>query len=52
MINDDKMLDLCLALLDRIEVEQDWTLASQRFQIARDCGYTVEFCEPISGAMN
>ena len=32
-----------LALLDRIEVEEDYSLASQRFEIAEKQGYTIEF---------
>jgi len=40
---------LYLALLDRIEIEQDYTLAKQRFDIARELGYTVEFGEQVSG---
>ena len=48
----DKLLGMWMALLDRIELEEDWTLAGQRHQIARDCGYEVVFGEPISGAMN
>ncbi len=51
-MDDGKLLSMMLALLDRIELEQDYTLASQRHQIARDCGYEVVFGEPISGAMN
>ena len=42
-----------LALLDRIEVEEDPTLASQRFAIAEEFGYTVEFTgEVVSGSIN
>lgn len=40
-----------LALLDRIEIENDATLAKQRFNIAEKYGYTVVFGEPVSGAM-
>ena len=47
----DIMLCLLLTLLDRIELEQDYTLAGQRHQIARDCGYTVVFGEQISGQL-
>ena len=36
-------------LLDRIEIEEDHTLARQRFDIARECGYEVVFGEKISG---
>ncbi len=32
-----------MALLDRIEIEQDHTLARQRFEIGEEAGYTVEF---------
>ena len=48
----DKLSSLLLALLDRIELEEDHTLAGQRHQIARDCGYTVVFGEPISGELH
>jgi len=41
-----------LALLDRIELEDDADLASQRFAIAEKYGLTVEFGEPISGLIN
>ena len=47
----DTMLDLLLTLLDRIELEEDHTLAGQRHQIARDCGYTVVFGEQVSGQL-
>ena len=43
---------LLLALLDRIEIEKDYTLASQRFDIAESLGLTVEFGEQVSGRMN
>lgn len=43
-LNDaDELLDLLLALLDRIEIEEDWTLASQRHELAKACGYEVVF---------
>ncbi|MCP5019858.1 MAG: hypothetical protein GY938_31910 [Ketobacter sp.] len=41
--------EMLLALLDRIEIEQDYTLARQRFDIAESLGYTVVMGEPISG---
>jgi len=41
-----------LALLDRIELEEDPSLASQRFDIAESYGLTVHFGELISGAIN
>ncbi len=44
--------EMLLALLDRIEIEQDYTLAKQRFDIARELGYTVEFGERISGRLS
>ncbi len=47
-----KMISLLLTLLDRIELEQDYTLASQRFDIARSLGLTVAFGEQISGRLN
>ena len=40
---------MLLALLDRIEIEQDHTLAKQRFDIAEQLGYTVHFGEQVSG---
>ncbi len=51
-LDDGLMLDMFLALLDRIEIEQDWTLASQRHQIAKDCGYEVVFGHEASGALH
>lgn len=50
--DNDKILDLLLSLLDRIEIEEDYTLASQRFEIARQCGYEVVFGEQISGVLH
>ena len=41
-----------ITLLDRIEIEQNHELASQRHDIAEKHGMTVVFGEPISGAMN
>lgn len=42
-----------VALLDRIEVEEDSTLASQRFALAEEQGYTVVITgEIVSGSMN
>ena len=41
-----------VTLLDRIEVEEDSSLAGQRFDIAEKHGMTVVFGEPISGLMN
>lgn len=48
----EDMTDELLALLDRIEVEDDPTLAAQRFEIAEKHGYTVEFGHEVSGAMH
>ena len=45
----EKLTDLLLALLDRIELEEDWTLASQRFQIAEESGYEVVISHETSG---
>jgi hypothetical protein len=45
-------VDEILTLLDRIEIEDDHTLASQRFEIAEKYGITVEIGEPLSGAIN
>ena len=39
-----------LALLDRIEIEDDASLARQRFEIAENLGLTVVFAGPASGA--
>lgn len=47
-----KMESFLLVLLDRIEIEEDHTLASQRFDIAEDCGYTVSFGNKASGYSN
>lgn len=42
-----------LTLLDLIEVQEDSTLAVQRFDIAEEFGYTVEITsERTSGMMN
>jgi len=41
-----------LTLLDRIEIEEDASLARQRFEISEKYGLTVEFGEPISGLIN
>lgn len=50
---DRKMRSLLLALLDRIEVEEDHTLARQRFDIAEQCGLTVDIdTMQISGAQH
>ena len=42
-------IDEILTLLDLIEIEDDASLSSQRFDIARKYGMTVEFGELISG---
>lgn len=36
-----------LTLLDRIDIEEDWTLAAQRHAIAVEAGFTVEFGESL-----
>ncbi len=41
-----------LALLDRIEIEDDTSLTSKRFDIAEKHGLTVVFGEPVSGRVN
>ncbi len=41
-----------LTLLDRIEIEEDYTLANQRFAIGEKHGLTVVFGEPVSGLIN
>jgi len=46
-----KLAGLLLALLDRIELENDASLAGQRHDIAEQCGLTVEFGEPASGSL-
>jgi len=48
----DAMFGEMLALLDRIEIEEDSSLASQRHDIAEKHGLTVEFGEQTSGAIN
>ncbi len=54
-IDYDSFGSALLTLLDRIELETDdettRTLCKQRFQIARDHGFTVEFGEPASGVV-
>jgi len=53
-VNDftNDFVDEILTLLDRIEIEKDYTLASQRFDIAEKHGIEVIIGEPISGRMN
>jgi hypothetical protein len=41
-----------LALLDRIEVEEDHTLAVQRFTIAEEFGYTVEITGELASSQH
>ena len=41
-----------LALLDRIEIEEDHTLSSQRFEIGKKYGLTIEFGVETSGLVN
>ena len=45
-------VDALFTLLDRIEIEEDYTLASQRHGIAEEYGLTVVFGEQVSGRMN
>lgn len=40
---------MLLTLLDRIELEEDHTLAAQRFEIAEQCGFTILSREQVSG---
>ncbi len=47
----DEMTSELLALLDRIEVEEDLSLTSQRFDIAEKYGMRVVFGEEVSGRM-
>ena len=44
-----KMCNLLLTLLDRIELEEDYTLASQRFKIVEDLECTIEIRVQTSG---
>ena len=46
--DDDLFIAMLLSLLDRIELEQDFSLASQRFDIARQCGFTVSIGQLIT----
>jgi hypothetical protein len=48
----DGFIEEILTLLDRIEIEEDHALASQRHQIAEKYGMTVVIGEPISGLVN
>jgi len=48
----DGFVSEILTLLDRIEIEEDSSLAVQRFAIGEKHGLTIEFGEPISGAMH
>jgi len=45
----DMAFTMLLTLLDRIEIEEDYTLASQRFEIAEQCGFIISFGEQVSG---
>lgn len=47
----DPMASELLALLDRIEIEEDLSLTTQRFDIAEKFGMTVKFEMEISGRM-
>lgn len=47
----DFVSEIC-ALLDRIEIDDDASLASQRFDIAEKYGMTVVFGEQTSGQLN
>ena len=47
----DAMASELLALLDRIEVEEDLSLTTQRFNIAEKYGMTVMFEMETSGRM-
>ncbi len=48
----DGFVDAICTLLDRIEVEEDHTLASMRHGIAEEYGMTVVIGEQVSGRMN
>lgn len=48
----DEFVSEIYTLLDRIEIEDDSSLAGQRFAIAEKYGLTVVFREPISGRVN
>ena len=48
----EKMIEMLFTLLDRIEIEKDYTLARQRFDIAESAGLTVEYGEQVSGRVN
>ena len=48
----DGFVSEILTLLDRIEIEDDPSLAGQRFAIGEKHGLTVEFREPVSGRIN
>lgn len=47
----DPMASELLALLDRIEIEEDLSLTTQRFDIVEKFGMTVEFGMETSGRM-
>ena len=48
----EKMIEMLFTLLDRIEIEKDYTLARQRFDIAESAGLTVHVGEQVSGRVN
>lgn len=48
----DGFIEEILTLLDRIEIEDDASLARMRFDIGEKYGLTIEFGELVSGAIN
>lgn len=48
----DGMASELLALLDRIETEEDLSLTTQRFDIAEKHGYKVVFDYEVSSRLN
>lgn len=47
----DEMASELLALLDRIEIEEDLSLTTQRFDIAEKYGMTVVFSHEVSSRL-
>ena len=47
-----KLMSEIFALLDRIEIEENSTLSSQRFDIMEKYGYKVEFNFSVSASIN
>jgi len=45
------LIEQLMTLLDRIEIEENWELVYQRFDIMREFG-SIKFCGPSSAKIN